>query len=207
MKQILLLTGFLLAAPLPALAQVTVNPAALQQLAGIAPPPPVVVEIAEPVPVVHHWKHTAHVAASKPIEQASARVAAPSAAKPVPPAAAPPVQTAAHVPPPAPPTPAKPAAPVALVFAPDSADLPANATAALKPFCAAPGKIAVDARAPTDPTDPSGAMRLSLARALTVQAALTACGVPPQNILPRALGAVPGQNEDEAVIGSGGGAK
>jgi len=46
-------------------------------------------------------------------------------------------------------------------------------------------------------------MRLSLARALTVQAALTACGVPPQNILPRAQGAVPGQNEDEAVIGSG----
>lgn len=202
MKQILLLTGFLLAAPLPALAQVTVNPAALQQLAGIEPPPPMVVETAEPVPVVHHWTHHTHVAAPKPVapEQVSARVVAPMVAKPVPPVA----QTAAHVPPPGP---EKPAAPVALVFAPGSADLPANATSALKPFCTAPGKVAVNARAPTDPSDPSGAMRLSLSRAMAVQAALTACGVPPQNILPRAQGAVPGQNEDEAVIGSGGAEK
>lgn len=195
MKQHLLLTGFLLAAPFPVLAQVTVNPAALQQLAGIEPPPPVVVETAEPVPAVHHWKHPAHVALSKPIEQASARVVAPVATKPLAPAA------------PQPPAAPKPAAPATLVFAPDSADLPANATAALKPFCAAPGQVAVDARAPTDPSDPSGAMRLSLARALTVQSALIACGVPPQNILPRAQGTVPGQNENEAVIGSGGAAK
>ena len=44
-------------------------------------------------------------------------------------------------------------------------------------------------------------MRLSLARALAVRDALVACGVPSQNILPRALGAVPGQNEDETVLG------
>jgi hypothetical protein len=204
-KQILRLTGFLLLSPLPALAQVTVNPAALQQLAGIEPPPPMVIETAEPVPVVHHWTHSAHIS-TRPLAPVQA-VAGPKSPAPV--------QTAAHVPPPAPPKPVapplpavvKPAAPVSLIFAPGSADLPANATAALKPFCAAPGKVAVDARAPTDPSDPSGAMRLSLSRALAVQAALTACGVPPQNILPRAQGAVPGQNEDEAVIGSGAGAK
>jgi len=189
-KQILLLTGFLLLlSPLPALAQVTVNPAALQQLAGIEPPPPVAMAVSLPVAApVHHWAHSAHITV-RPLAPAQA------VAGPKPPA---PVQTAARVPPPA-----LPAAPVALVFAPGSADLPANATAALKPFCTTPGKVAVDARAPNDPSDPSGAMRLSLARALAVQSALASCGVPPQNILPRAQGAVPGQNEDEAVIGGG----
>jgi OmpA family len=195
-KQILLMAGLLVMSPIYASAQVTVNPAALQQLAGIEPPPPVVVETAMPV---HYWTHSTHhtgPAAPKPTE---------------------PVQVSAHVPPPheeapaapkptlAPALPAtpKPAAPVSLVFAPDSSDLPANATTALKPFCTAPGQVAINARAPAVTSDPSAAMRLSLSRAIAVQAALTACGVPPQNILPRALGAVPGQNEDETVIGSG----
>jgi len=192
-KQLFVLTGFLLLAPVPALAQVTVNQAALQQLAGVEPPPPataVVLPVAAPV---RHWRHAAHApvatAAPKPaapVQQASAHVmppAAPSAAKP--------------------PAAPRPAAPVSLVFAPGSADLPANATAALKPFCTAPGKVAIDARAPTDPSDPSGAMRLSLARAMAVSDALSACGVPEQNIIPRAQGNMPGENEDEAVIGSG----
>jgi hypothetical protein len=193
-KQLFLTTGFLLLAPVPALAQVTVNPAALQQLAGIEPPPPMppmVVPVAAPV---HHWTHKTHtaVAAPKPVApvQVSAHVPAPVIPKPV---------AAAPIPPAAP----KPAAPVSLVFAPDSADLPANATAALKPFCTTPGQVAINARAPAVASDPSAAMRLSLSRAIAVQAALTACGVLPQNILPRALGAVPGQNEDETVIGSG----
>jgi hypothetical protein len=198
-KQLLLTTGFLLLAPVSALAQVTVNPAALQQLAGIEPPPPVVVETAAPVPV-HHWTHSTHhtvLAAPRPgaTVQVSAHVPPPHEVAPV---AAKPV-----VVPSTPPAAPKPAAPVSLVFAPDSSDLPANATAALKPFCTTPGQVAINARAPIDPSDPSGAMRLSLSRAIAVQAALTACGVPPQNILPRALGAVPGQNENETVIGSG----
>ena len=195
MKQLFLLTGFLFASPLPALAQVVVNSAALQQLAGIEPPPPLVMEAPVAAPVVHHWKHPAHAAVAtlkpagalpKPV-QAAARVVAPAA-----------VTAAKQVP-----KPVVPAGPVALKFAPGDDELPANAAAALKPFCTEPGHISVSARAPAVAADPSAAMRLSLSRALAVQAALTACGVPPQNILPRALGAVPGQNEDEAVIGSG----
>jgi hypothetical protein len=93
--------------------------------------------------------------------------------------------------------------PQALVvdFAPGSASLPAGTGAALKPFCEAHGVIGIDARAPADPSDPSIAMRLSLARALALRDALSSCGVASQNILPRALGSVPGKNEDEAVLG------
>jgi outer membrane protein OmpA-like peptidoglycan-associated protein len=196
-KQQYLLTGFLLLAPVPALAQVTVNPAALQQLAGIEPPPPMaaVVPVAAPV---HHWAHAARAPAPRaeaPVQQAAAHVMAPLK----PPVAA--VAVAAK--PPAPPSPPQPGAPVSLVFAPGSADLPANAAAALKPYCTASGHVAISAHAPADPSDPSAAMRLSLARALAVQQVLAYCGVPPTNILPRALGDVPGQNEDETVIGSG----
>jgi len=216
-KQHFVLTGFLLLAPLPALAQVTVNPAALQQLAGIAPPPPLIIETAAPVPV-HHKPRAAHPIGweahggdldtimalksrlhpgTQPLKSGTQPVA--------------PVQTAAHVPPPAPPKPgpapipviAKPAGPATLTFGPDSDVLPANAAESLKPFCTAPGHVSVYARAPAVASDPSAALRLSLSRALAVQQALIACGVPEQNILPRALGAVPGQNEDEAVIGSG----
>lgn len=153
----------------------------------------------EPVAApVHHWVHVSHnavapkPAAPKPssVQQATARV--PQAAK-VPPAPA--AKPAAPVPP-------KPPAAITLAFAPGSSDLPADAAAALKPFCAAPGQVAVDARAPAVASDPSAAMRLSLARAFAVRDALAACGVAPQNILPRAEGAVAGQNEDVTTIGS-----
>jgi hypothetical protein len=36
---------------------------------------------------------------------------------------------------------------------------------------------------------------------LAVRDALTACGVPGTEILPRALGAAAGQNEDETMLG------
>jgi len=97
----------------------------------------------------------------------------------------------------------KPLAPVQLSFAPGSADLPANAAAALKPFCATGGMVSIDAHAPASPADPSVAMRLSLSRAMAVKNALTACGVPAQNIVPRAMGGGPGQNDDETLIGTG----
>jgi len=195
-KQIFVIAGFLLVTPISAAAQITVNPAALQQLAGVVAPPPVVEEIAAPTPVAHHRAHTHHlvqaVAHGKPPAPvaAAARITAP-AAKPEPA--------------PATPKPISPVflAPVSLAFAPGSDDLPANATAALKPFCTPASHIAIDARAPSDPSDPSAAMRLSLSRAMAVQQALTACGVPSQNILPRADGNVPGKNEDETLIGSG----
>jgi len=185
------MAGLLVLAPFAAQAQVTVNPAALQQLAGIVPQPPT--SAAPALPLVRHRPHfhrvvqaVAHAKPAAPV-QVAARVVAPPAPK------------AAPLPAPAAP---KPLAPISLVFTPGSADLPASATAALKPFCAAKNRIAIDARAPADPNDPSAAMRLSLSRALAVQGVLTACGVPPQNILPRANGDVPGANEDETVIGS-----
>ncbi len=94
-------------------------------------------------------------------------------------------------------------APVARIeFAPGSATLPAGAIAALKPFCTASAPVPVVARAPTDPNDPSGAMRLSLNRAFAIRDALVACGVPAQNIIPRASGSVPGADENEALIGA-----
>ena len=46
-------------------------------------------------------------------------------------------------------------------------------------------------------------MRLSLARALAIRATLSACGVAPQNILPRALGAAPGGANDITEIQAG----
>jgi hypothetical protein len=192
-KQIFVLAGFLFLTPLCALAQVTVNPAALQQLAGISAPPPPPVAMTAPVVVVvvHHWPHIRHpvvaVATAKlpPPVPVAARVVAPPTPKPAP-------------------TAPKPVANVTLVFAPGSADLPGNAATALKPFCTASGVVAVDARAPTDPSDPSAAMRLSLARAFAVRDALAACGLPAQNSLPRADGNVPGQNEDATAIGGGG---
>ncbi len=197
------------------MAQVSVNTAALQQLAGIEPPPkPVVMPVPAPV---HHWvrKVPSKVVASKPaapVEQAAAHVPVPQgtapepAHVPVPQGAAPkPAAAAQPAAPakPAAPQPPKPPAPVSLTFAPGSSTLPASAAAALKPFCTAPGMVSIDARAPAVASDPSAAMRLSLARAFAVRDALAACGMAPQNILPRADGAVPGQNEDTTTIGSG----
>jgi hypothetical protein len=95
-----------------------------------------------------------------------------------------------------------PPPPIALTFAPGSADLPAGTTSALKPYCSATTRIGINARAPGDASDPSIAMRLSLARAFAVRDALVACGVPSQNILPRALGTIPGANEDETLLGT-----
>lgn len=186
--------------PAWATAQVSVNPAALAQLAGIAPTPPAA---AAPQPVMHpvhrrlQHRH-AIVAVAKPVLPAP--VTAPIA-KPVAAAA----RVAAPLPAPkAPAAPALPPPPLAasLIFAAGSAALPANAGAALKPFCKSTELISISARAPGDASDPSIAMRLSLARALAVRDALAACGVPAQNILPRALGTISGQNEDETVLGT-----
>jgi len=172
-----------LGAPLSAGAQVVVNPLALQQLAGIAPPPAVVV-----MPVVKPAPHRVHHASTPerllytppPLKPAPLPAPTPVVAKPVLPA------------------PAKPLGAVEVDFAPGSATLPAASAAALKPWCASSGRIDIAAHAPVDPADPSSAMRLSLARALAVRDALLACGVPGTSILPRALGA----GNDDAVIGS-----
>ena len=206
--------ALILAALLPSLAaaQVKVNPAALAQLAGIAPARPAAVVAAKPVsPPPRRVIHAVKPAPLKPLAPPAAPAPAkPISAKPTPakptPAAPTPAKPAVAVPPaPALGTqaPAPVATPQALVvaFAPGSATLPAGTTAALKPFCETRGVIGIDARAPADPSDPSLAMRLSLARALALRDALTSCGVASQNILPRALGSVPGKNDDEAVLG------
>lgn len=110
--------------------------------------------------------------------------------------------------PPAPPAP-KPQAPKPAIpalarieFPPGSAVLPASAASTLKPFCAAATAVPVVARAPSDPLDPSGAMRLAMARAFAIRDALTACGLPAQNIIPRAAGNVPGADNNQAQIGA-----
>ncbi|HUW80480.1 MAG TPA: OmpA family protein [Acidocella sp.] len=196
MKLLSALIATLALCPALAAAQVTINPAALAQLAGISPARPAAAAPKPPAPVARHVIiHPRKIVAAeaKPLPPApvpvAARVPAPPAPKPA-------------APKPSPPKPAAPPAPVTLVFAEGSAKLPANAGTAIKPFCKSIGVIGIDARAPGDPSDPSIAMRLSLARALAVRDALTACGVPPQNIIPRALGSVPGQNEDETVLGA-----
>lgn len=175
-----------------ALAQVRVDPAALGQLAGppAAPPPQAkpVPAVAAPVPHAVHHHHAAP--ATRPAAPVPPAGPAPA---PPPPASATPAQT-------------KILPPVRISFAPGTADLPASAGSALKPFCAAGGVITIAAHAPANPSDPSAAMRLSLTRALAVKAVLAACGVPVQNIVPRAASAPPGHDDDAAVVTLGAGA-
>ncbi|MDR3505623.1 MAG: OmpA family protein [Acidocella sp.] len=202
MKRILLLAGLsALVAPC-AQAQVAVNAAALQQLAGAPPPAPKPTPTAAaPVPhVVHHHHAAPAVVAAKP-----APPPLPQAA-PALPQAAPATLKAAPPPPSVPTEVLKALAPVRINFAPGSADLPASAANALRPFCHEGGMVSIDAHAPANPSDPSAAMRLSLSRALAVKAVLAACGVPVQNIVPRAAGATPGHADDQTIVAAGTGA-
>jgi hypothetical protein len=178
--------------PAFARAQVTVNHAALVQLAGLdVAPSPVAPVVRKPVrPVAHRAVHKAAPVAAVAVM--------PAPVKPVPPAAPAPVPVVAKpvIPPP------KPVLPPPLVvnFSAGSAALPGTMAAALKPFCAAPGATAIiDAYAPPDPADPSAAMRLSLSRAFALRDALAACGVPAARIIPRADGAT-GKNLETARI-------
>ncbi len=186
MKLFFLISGLLL--PSVAGAQVVVNPAALTQLAGIGAPAQPVASAQMPMarPVVQHLRVHRRPAAA--IEKTPAPV--PVVARVIAPAA-----------PPAPPKQASLPGPATLQFADGSSALPGNAAGLLKPFCGTGFVVGINARAAGDPSDPSIALRLSLARALAVRDALVACGVPTLHILPRALGAVPGQNENETVLG------
>jgi hypothetical protein len=176
----------LLLLPALAAAQVSVNPAALIQLAGIAPPA-APVPVPKPIPAPRHVRHLLVRLAVRP----PAPKPAPIIAAPIPPAAIPAVARVAAP---------KPLAPVTLVFASGSATLPASAGGALKPFCTATAPIFINAHANGDPSDPSVAMRLSLARAFAIRNALTACGLPSTAIIPRALGTVPGQDNDATEL-------
>lgn len=202
MKHFSLLAGLLALAAPCAQAQVAVNAAALQQLAGAPPAPPPTPVAAAPVPHIVHHHHTAPMAmAAKP-----APPPLPQAA-PVFPQPAPATLKAAPPPPSVPTEVLKALAPVRLSFAPGSAVLPASAATALRPFCHQGGMISIDAHAPANPTDPSSAMRLSLSRAQAVKAVLAACGAPVQNIVPRAMGATPGHTDDQTIVAAGTGAE
>lgn len=198
------LPGLLALIPACGFAQVTVNPAALRQLQGLPPvaaAPAVRPAMAKP-PVHETAPHRNHP--TTPHKPAPAK---PVPAKPAPALPAPTLPPGK--PPIVPPPTAKPATPkptiptlVKIEFGPGSAILPADASAALKPFCTAGATVPVLTRAPADPSDPSSAMRLSMARAFAIRDALTACGVPASHIIPRAAGSEQGADNNEAEIGA-----
>jgi hypothetical protein len=168
--------------PACALAQVSVNAAALGQLSGVAPPPAAVA-----APVEHRVVHPRPVVArKKPAPVPVLPVVAPLAAPQATPVAklAPPQAVAA-----------KPPAPVTLAFLAGSAALPAGTAGALKPFCTTGFSVNIGAHALANPASPSAPMRLSLARAFAVRDALVACGVPLAQILPLALGSTAGSDD------------
>jgi predicted secreted protein len=179
-------------------AQVLINQAALDQLAGIqAPAVPPEGSAPRAGKLVFHRHLMVHVlaVAARPMAPA---VAAPKPASAVQPVVAKPVPVA---PPKLPPTGA-----VTIAFAAGGTDLPASAAAGLQPICAragADGLVTIDAYGPADGTDVSAPMRTSLTRAFAVRDALTACGVPAAHIIPRADGAVTGKDPDSAVVSSG----
>ncbi len=200
MRVCFILAVALLLLPAVGRAQVYVNQAALDQLAGIEKP--VMVPVApQPAPArrVVYRPHVKMVV--KPVVKPVAPVQVASAAV-VP-------KVVAPVKPVAPTAPVVPAVvrpaykgPVTIKFQPGSDVLPPGAAAALVGVCGLTVPVTVDARAADDAADPSAALRLSLARALAVKTALTGCGVPATRVLPRALGDVAGADENAVTVGA-----
>lgn len=217
MKSLSLLLGLAVLVPAAAHAQVQIHPAALAQLAGISPSPPA----RAAHPPVHRAAQRLVRHARRPTKPAALPVPPPPAPGAAPgstpataaPAVTPAVAKPVTMPPKALGTPPPPVIPPPLTirFAPGSAALPPQAQAALQAFCKTPAKLGIDAKAAGDPNDPSVAMRLSLARALAVRDALTACGVNSTRIIPRALGSAAGGPENiadnEAVLAAEGARK
>jgi outer membrane protein OmpA-like peptidoglycan-associated protein len=187
---------FLLAGLLPGAARaqaavnpVALNPAALAQLAGQPPAPP-----PSPASAPPHIMVPRPAPRPKAVRPAAMGVKAAPAAKPTAAPAAHPLAAPAPAP-----TSLLPPQPLRLSFAPQSAALPDSAAQALAPYCQAKVRLTISAHAPLTGSAPSAAMRLSLARAQAVQAALEACGVPAANIIPRALGPAPTPADDDTV--------
>lgn len=211
-KTLFWLLGLALLLPPCAQAQVQVNPAALRQLQGLPPERP-----APPAPrpaalAPRAYRPARHHDYTKPLHRAE------DLSLPLPPPPRLPqsqaVPTQAPIPPhppamPAHPTPDvplhRPVSPplvVKLDFAPNSAILPAGAAATLKPFCTAKGQVPILAHAPSMPDNPGMAMQLSMQRAFAIRAALIACGVPAQNIIPQSTDGVSGADGNEALVGA-----
>ncbi|HQU02427.1 MAG TPA: OmpA family protein [Acetobacteraceae bacterium] len=185
----------------PAGAQVVVNNAALQQLAGIEPAP----APASVKPVAHRApKMIMH----RPLARASPRkmpVAVPVVAPVKPPSAAPAKPIIAAVKPalPARPLPTAPAS-LSLDFATGSADISPQQAVSLQKFATTLGSaqphFEIDARAPAAAGDPSVARRLSLMRAMAVRDGLVKAGIPQGDILLRALGSEAGAPADSTMV-------
>jgi outer membrane protein OmpA-like peptidoglycan-associated protein len=192
MMRAMMMIGLTLLAT-PAGAQVVVNNAALQQLAGIEPAP-------APAPV----KPVAHRAPKMIMHRPLARAAPHKMPVAVPVVA--PVKPSPAAP--AKPTPARraPSAPASLglVFATGSADISPQQAVSLQKFATTPGSaqahFEIDARAPAAAGDPSVARRLSLMRAMAVRDGLVKAGIPQGDILLRALGSEAGAPADSTMV-------
>lgn len=189
----------------PGLAQVKVDPGALDQL---VPPPPV-----KPTTKSAPAKKAATKPTTKPVAKAVPKPTpppppVPKVAPPVP-ALPPPIVVPARPIPPPPPVPVKPDAKgevsnlppngVRVTFGADSPDLNPATDQALRTVAhAAPptSTLTVTAYAGGTPDDPSTPRRLSLSRALAARAVLITEGVASVRIFVRALGAgAPAQAE------------
>jgi outer membrane protein OmpA-like peptidoglycan-associated protein len=189
--------GLLSLLPAAARAQVLINQAALDQLAGVqapaAAPQGAVPSIRKPAFHRHMMAHVLAVAV-RPVAPVVAAPKSAPAAQPVVAKPAPAVTPAVKL---------SPTGAVTIAFAAGGTDLPASAAAGLQPICAragADGLVTIDAFGAADGTDVSAPMRMSLTRAFAVRDALTACGVPAAHIIPRADGAVTGKDPDRAVV-------
>lgn len=208
MMRAMMMIGLTLLAT-PAGAQVVVNNAALQQLAGIepAPAPAPVKPIAHRAPKMIMHRPLAHYASRKmPVAVPVVAPVKPSPAAPAKPTlAAPAKPIIAAVKPalPAPPTPTAPAS-LSLDFATGSADVSPQQAVSLQKFATTPGSaqahFEIDARAPAAAGDPSVARRLSLMRAMAVRDGLVKAGIPQRDILLRALGSEAGAPADSTMV-------
>ncbi len=203
----------LLATPLTALGQVTVNPGALNSL----PREPAHHAPTRRAPVRRPPPHSAPHSRTPPAPIAApAKPAGPPAIPTVPPAIAnipPPIAVPVAHPPPVPTVPEAPDAPgsatpitngVRVTFGPDRSDLNPATEAALRAFADSvkadeTKSINVYAYAAGNADDPSTPRRLSLARALAARAVLINAGIASPRIYPRALGPAGGDTDRDRV--------
>ncbi len=222
--------GAMLALSSAAMAQVTVNPGALELLPQRPAPRP-----APPRPAPARPTTTPAPAPAPAPVPGSARSAAPPGARPAAPAPQaarpptipvtppailalpPPIQVPVARPPPVPVVPMAADAPGAAVplpgglrvtFGPDRADLNPVTEAALRDFArsvkAGEASVNVYAYATGSSEDPSTPRRLSLARALAARAVLINEGIASTRIYPRALGPMGGDMDRDRVDVVGG---
>lgn len=182
----------------PAMAQITVNPQALQQLSGVAP--------STPSPPAQHAIHRAtHREARR---QAGRRVVHRPLPLPPPVPPSPEVASAAIAPPPPVPSPKPKPKPephaLTLVFAGTGSALQTDQSHDIARFVGTSpnpaARYVIQATAPGVTSDPSVARRLSLDRGQAVQAALRQAGVDPERIIVQALGDPPGIPDNRAVL-------